>query len=106
MRFSAPVKPPVADRLTAFVPAAAESADVTAAATFESATPSGAGEVRRSFSEPFAGPFSSVLEDAVEDALFDEGRLFPDDGDVNVVFGVLEDADTDAELSNSAGRTY
>ena len=105
LRFSAPVRPLAAVRLTAFVPAAAVSADATGAATFESATPSGAGDVKRSFSEAFVGPFSSVLADTVEDALFDGERLFPDDEDVRVVVGVLLDADADTELLNSAGRT-
>ena len=48
-RFSAPLPPPVAALLTAFVVAAAAAGTAAVVpATFESAVPSGAGEVSRS----------------------------------------------------------
>ena len=94
-RFSALDRPPAAVRLTAFVPAAVALTAATGIETFESDTPKGAGEVRRSLLELVVVPFSFVALLCGDDE---------EEVDSDVV-ATGEVAATAGPLKNSAGLT-
>ena len=109
-RFSAPERPVVAVRFTAFVPVARDLVPLTVTATLESETPKGAGEVSRPLLLPMVFSFSFVGELVIEEMPFEDERGLLIDVDETVAEHVVVDAalllddGEQVSVANSGGR--